>query len=83
MDNPNGVNSFPYGLTTLPIGITTTMTGFPQALDSLISDDEGARHYLDNMDESKKAEVLRNVKDFQSQEELERYLYHLENDEFK
>lgn len=84
MDNtPNGINSFPNGLTAFPIGITTALPDFPPSLDNLIHEDEGAKLYYDNMDEAKKTELLRNAKGFQSQEELERYLYHLENEEFR
>ncbi|QHQ62894.1 hypothetical protein Ana3638_20670 [Anaerocolumna sedimenticola] len=83
MDNPNGINAFPNGLSTFPNGIATGLTGFPPAIGNLINEDLGARHYYDNMDDAHKAELLRNAKDFQSQEELERYLYHIENDEFR
>ncbi len=83
MDNPNGVNSFPNGLSAFPNGITAGLPEFPSTLSNLVNEDEGARLYYNNMDETNKAELLRNAKDFQSQEELERYLYHLENDEFR
>ncbi|MGB8455247.1 MAG: hypothetical protein WCD89_23315 [Anaerocolumna sp.] len=83
MDNPNGINSFPNGLTAFPIGIATGLTGLPPTLGNLITEDQDARHNYDNMDDTKKTELLRNAKDFQSQEELERYLYHLENDDYK
>lgn len=84
MDNPNnGVNSFPNGLSAFPMGITTNMADFPSTLDDLIHENDGAKNYFDNMEDSKKAELIRNAKDFQSKEELERYLYHIENEEFR
>ncbi|GEM_PF-1966572 len=83
MDNPNGINAFPNGLTSFPNGVNTGMPYFPPVLNNLINEDLGAKNYYDNMDEEQRAELLRNAKDFQSKEELERYLYHLDNDEFR
>jgi hypothetical protein len=84
MDNPpNGINSFPNGFSAFPIGIATNVTATPIALDGLINSDEGARHYYDNMDDGERSELLRNAKKFQSKEELERYLYHLDESEFR
>ncbi len=83
MDNPNGINAFPNGLTVFPNGIATGLPDFPSPLSNLINEDPEARQYYENMDDAKKAELLRNAKEFQSQEELERYLYHLENEEFR
>lgn len=83
MNNVNGVNSYPYYTTSLPNGIPNPVEDNPSLLDALIRENEDIKNSFDNLEESKKAEVLRNVKDFQSKEELERYLYHLENDEFR
>ncbi|MFU0827467.1 MAG: DUF4316 domain-containing protein [Lachnoclostridium sp.] len=83
MNNTNGINSFPYTLTTLPIGIPTPRNDYPPALNNLINENENVRNYFDNLEDSKKAEIIKNVKDFQSKEELERYLYHMENEEFR
>lgn len=83
MDNPpNGINSFPNGFTAFPIG-ATNIAAYPAALNSLINSDDGARNYYDNMDDDERAELLRNAKNFQSKEELERYLYHLDEGEFR
>ncbi len=83
MDNPNGINTFPNGLTAFPNGVITGAAIFPPALDSLLNENTDARHYYDNLSDAEKAELLHNAKNFQSQEELERYLYHSENNEFR
>ena len=59
------------------------MNLIPPVLGLLLNDDILARNAFLDMEDSRKDYLLRNAEDFQSKEELERYLYHFEHDNFK
>ncbi|MDF2588472.1 MAG: hypothetical protein K0S41_2313 [Anaerocolumna sp.] len=62
-----------------PSGLNT----LPPTLGLLLNENIEAQDYFYNMDEASKIELLHYANDFQSKEELERYLYYSNNDNFK
>lgn len=61
-----------YGLNTLPI-----------SLSSILNENTDAMDYYTNMDDSARSELINYANDFQSKEELERYIYYLTDDNFR
>ena len=61
-----------YGLATVPV-----------SLGLILNENLDARDYFANMDDSGRSELINYANDFQSKEELERYIYYLTDDNFK
>lgn len=55
----------------------------PPTLLMLLSDDIAARERFMGMEDNERNEFMKSADRFQSKEELERYLYHKEHDNFK
>jgi len=55
----------------------------PPTLLMLLSDDIAARERFMGMEDNERNEFMKSAERFQSKEELERYLYHKEHDNFK
>lgn len=49
----------------------------------VLRENKHAENYYNNLDDEDRAELNRKGHEFQSQEELERYLYYLDDNQFK